>query len=177
MRRRRASCAPDLESRDDEVAIEGDGGWAAFGLHHGEARCVCVCDHLVRKLLQPLPGGLVVLSTGKNEMKVRAAVDGAEHGDPGTDADTVKHQAVHLGDDQAGRDEQRVTRDGSLKKTDRGSVVVIPRAEEGQPGAAIDEDAAVIGGATGATSGTFSQRRSPAGSGRSARSGPGATHL
>src|SRR5216117_727816 len=157
------------EPRPREVTVEAHRRGAPRRLHDGEADGVRVIDGPASQPFEPEPRRSVMLGGGELDDREGARLEPVQRARRRPCARPEEQEPVHLGEDQVRGDQTDALRRRAAKHRVRFSVVAVARAQQRNPGAAIDEQP--IGrAASGPGAGPISpQRTPPGGTGRTAR--------
>lgn len=168
--RRASPGTPEREPGRFEVAVEAEHLPAAGGLHHGEAHGVRVRDGTRRQSLQPAAGRGVILAGRESDAHAWARLQSLQRSPRGPHPEPEEDEPVHLGKDEIGRDERRLTADGLPECVLRLGVMLVAPAQQREPAPAIDEEPSgdVVAAARG-TGPAVRQRRSRRDTDRSSR--------
>src|SRR3989454_2518083 len=158
-----------VNPRPREVTLEAHRRGAPRRLHDGEADGVRVIDGPASQPFEPEPRSSVMLGGGELDDREGARLEPVQRARRRPCARPEEQEPVHLGEDQVRGDQTDALRRRAAKHRVRFSVVTVARAQQRNPGAAIDEQP-VGRAASGPGAGPISpQRTPPGGTDRTAR--------
>lgn len=136
-----AAGTPELESGDREVLVEAQDMPAAPRLHHREADGVGIRDRVGRESFQPTPCRPVVLGICEVNRDAWTRLDAVQRTPGELDAGPEERQTMDFGEDEVGGEEWNVLLERLAEETVRREMVLVAPSPQGDPGAAIDEQA------------------------------------
>lgn len=129
-------------------------------LHHREADGVGVRDRAGRESLQPAPCRPVVLGIREVNRNARTRLDAVQRTPGELDAGPEEHQAMNFSEDEIGGEEWNVLLERLAEETVCLEMVLVAPSPQGDPGAAIDEQATGCAADAPGTVPSARQRRS-----------------
>lgn len=135
---------PELEAGHEKIVIEPEGHGALRLLHDREAHRVGVGDALVRQPSEPGTRGGVMGGGRKDEPHDRARLDTFERRRRGTRTGAEQEQSMHLGQYEGRRQHRDAVANRPTKQGVGPLVVLVACAQQRDPRATIDEDAAWV---------------------------------
>jgi len=130
----------ELESGNCEPVIESGHLLAWGGIHNGHADRVGIRDTETGELFQPGPSRPVMLGRRKLDSDQRARFDPIDSGKGRAHIRAEQQEAMELRQHQVRGEDFHTLVDRTSKHPVGNLMILIPGAEKGNPGAAIDED-------------------------------------
>jgi hypothetical protein len=137
---------PSRKTSHHKILVECQYTSKSLGLHYRKAYCVRICNRLIAKPAEPCSGAFMMLGAGKHDFEFLCSTQMIEGGGGRFDAGTVQKQPVDLGKHEVCCDQAPSLLQSRTNEPICFVMMLIARAEESDPSAAIDEQCAGGGG-------------------------------